>query len=68
MRCPTLNIFGTFFPSWLLCALIGVVAAVVVYLVLARTRLGAELRPALLAYPSVALNVMIIVWLTFYGH
>jgi hypothetical protein len=68
MRCPTLNIFGTFFPSWMLCALLGIVAAVVAYNILARTRLGADVKPALLAYPSIALSVTFILWLTFYGH
>lgn len=25
MHCPSLNIFGTFFPSWMLCAVLGIV-------------------------------------------
>jgi len=68
MRCPSLNIFGTFFPSWMLCAVLGIVVAILVYGVLSRTRLGGELRPALLAYPSLALSVTFILWLTFYGQ
>jgi hypothetical protein len=68
MHCPSLNIFGTFFPSWLLCAIIGTLAALVVYAVLARTRLAAEIKPALLAYPSFALTVTFVLWLTFYGQ
>jgi hypothetical protein len=68
MHCPSLNIFGTFFPAWLLCALIGVFAAVVAYNILSRTRLGPEIRPAPLAYSSIALNVTFILWLAFYGH
>ena len=68
MHCPSLSIFGAFFPSWMLCATIGVVAAVVAYIVLSRTRLGGEVKPALLAYPSIALSVTFVLWLTFYGH
>jgi hypothetical protein len=68
MRCPSLNIFGTFFPAWMLCALLGIVAAVVAYGVLSRTRLGAEIKPALLAYTSLALSVTFILWLSLYGH
>jgi YtcA-like protein len=68
MHCPSLNIFGTFFPSWMLCALLGLVAAFVAYGVLSRTRLGGEIKPALLAYPSIALSVTFILWLTLYGQ
>jgi ABC-type uncharacterized transport system permease subunit len=68
MHCPSLTIFGAFFPSWMLCAVIGVVVAVVVYVVLSRTRLGAELKPALIAYPSISLTVTFVLWLTFFGH
>jgi hypothetical protein len=68
MHCPSLNIFGTFFPAWMLCSLIGIVAAAVAYAVLARTPIGVEIRPALLAYPSIALSVTFVLWLSFYGH
>jgi hypothetical protein len=68
MHCPSLSIFGTFFPSWMLCALIGIVAASIAYWLLSRTRLGAEIKPALLAYPSIALSVTFFLWLTFYGQ
>jgi hypothetical protein len=68
MHCPSLNIFGTFFPSWMLCALLGIVAALIAYALLSRTRLGAELKPALLAYSSLALSVTFILWLTLYGQ
>ena len=68
MHCPSLNIFGTFFPSWMLCALIGTLAAVIAYNLLSRTRLGGDIKPALLAYPSIALSVTFILWLAFYGQ
>jgi hypothetical protein len=68
MHSPSLNIFGTFFPSWMLCALLGIGAALIVWAVLSRTRLGPEIRPALLAYGSVALSVTFVLWLTFYGQ
>jgi hypothetical protein len=68
MHCPSLNIFGTFFPSWMLCALLGVAAALIAYAILSRTRLGGEIRPALLAYPSIALSITFMLWLTLYGQ
>ena len=68
MHCPSLTIFGTFFPSWMLCALLGILSAIVLYLLLTHYRISAELRPALLLYPSIALSVTFALWLTFYGH
>jgi hypothetical protein len=68
MHCPSLNIFGTFFPSWMLCALLGIVVAIVAYVVLSRTRLGGEIKPGLIAYGSIALSVTFALWLTFFGH
>ena len=68
MHCPSLNIFGTFFPSWMLCALLGIVVSIVAYAVLSRTRLGSEIKPVLLAYPAVALWVTFFLWLSFYGQ
>jgi hypothetical protein len=52
----------------MLCAIVGIVAAMIAYVVLGRTRFGGEIKPALLAYPSIALSVTFILWLTFYGH
>jgi hypothetical protein len=67
MHCPSLNVFGTFFPSWMLCALIGLVAAGVAYKVFAALGIQAELKPPLLVYSSVALTAAFLAWLTWYG-
>jgi hypothetical protein len=65
--CPSLNIFGSFFPSWMLCGLIGLLAAIVLYKLLSVLRTHAALSPALLFYPSVTLTVTFSLWLIFYG-
>jgi len=66
MHCPSLDIFGTFFPSWMLCALLGIVGAVVAFKLLSKLKIG--VGPPLLVYPSIALAVTSVVWLGFYGH
>lgn len=68
MNCPALNIFGTFFPSWMLCILIGIVAAVIVFKLLAALQIDRWVGPRLLVYPSIALAVTATVWLVRYGH
>lgn len=68
MHCPSLNIFGTFFPSWMLCALLGIVGAVVVLKLFAALRIEGEIGPKLLVYPSIALSFTAALWLAWYGH
>jgi uncharacterized membrane protein YeaQ/YmgE (transglycosylase-associated protein family) len=68
MHCPSLNIFGTFFPSWMLCTLLGIVGAVAALKVLTALRIDREIGPRLVVYPCVALSVTSLLWLAFYGH
>jgi hypothetical protein len=46
MHCRSINVFGTFFPSWMLAALAGVIVAVVFHKVIAAVGLKAEVKPA----------------------
>jgi len=50
-----LNIFGTFFPSWMLCTLIGIVVAVVAFKVLSALQIDRWVGPRLVVYPAIAL-------------
>jgi len=67
MHCPSLNLFGTFFPSWMLCVVAGIFAAAVAHKLFALAGIGAELKPPLVVYSSVALTVTLLIWLARYG-
>jgi len=67
MHCPSINVFGTFFPSWMLCAIAGVVVAAVAHKIFGALRIGQELKPPLVVYSSVGLTVAFLVWLSRYG-
>jgi uncharacterized membrane protein (DUF441 family) len=67
MHCPSINIFGTFFPSWMLCVIVGVVVAALAHKAVAALGLQAEVKPAVLVYSSVALAATFGVWLVRYG-
>jgi cytosine/uracil/thiamine/allantoin permease len=67
VHCPSLNIFGTFFPSWMLCALIGVAVAAVAAKLIGRAGLRAELGPPLVVYPAIGLTSAFLIWLFRYG-
>jgi hypothetical protein len=63
---PSRNILGSYFPSWMVCALVGIALALVARAVLKRTGLLEEL-PAplvvLLAFGCAVTFAMWLVWL-----
>ena len=66
-RAPTFNILGSFFPSWILCGLIGIVAAAIVRVLFVRWNFEKELSPLLLVYPCLAAFFTFTVWLLFFS-
>jgi hypothetical protein len=68
MHCPSFNVFGTFFPAWMLCALIGIIGAVVAFKLLSVVRADRFLHAPLVLYPCVALIITSLVWLGWYGQ
>jgi len=63
---PVLNVFGSFFPAWVVCIAAGVLLAIAARQVLARAELEPYLGPPLLVYPSLALLLTLLVWMLFY--
>jgi len=68
MHCPSFNVFGTFFPAWMLCALIGIAGAIVAFKVVSALHASGFVRVPLIFYPCVALAITSLVWLGWYGH
>jgi YtcA family len=68
MHCPSFNIFGTFFPSWMLCALIGIVGTIVVFRLVAGLHAQRFVPVPLVVYPCVALSLTSLAWLGWYGN
>ena len=68
VHCPSINIFGTFFPSWMLCSVIGIVGAIVAFKLLSALQIDRWVGPRLLVYPCIALAITSLVWLSQYGH
>lgn len=63
---PQLNLFGSFFPSWMLCAVIGIVAAVIGRRILVRAGIDPYVGPPALVYPSLALLVTLVLWVSLF--
>ena len=65
---PTLNLLGSYFPAWMLCAAAGVVTAVVIRQVLVVVGIGEYVVAPLLTYAGVALGATWLIWLLLFGH
>jgi hypothetical protein len=66
-RAPTFNILGSFFPSWILCGLLGIVLTVAVRLLLVRVGLEQYLFSLVVVYPCLTLFFTFTIWLLFFS-
>jgi hypothetical protein len=60
---PTVSILGSFFPAWLISIVIGLLLTVVVRQLLVAAGAASLLRPAPLAYLSLACLLIFATWL-----
>ncbi|MFV9474446.1 YtcA family lipoprotein [Advenella sp. RU8] len=66
-NAPSVYAFGSYFPSWLLCAAIGIIGAVLVRVLFIFLQLDDALPFRLLVYISVALIIAIATSLAFFS-
>jgi len=66
-RSPDLNVFGSYFPSWMVCALAGLVFAAVMHRVFAAVGIDKALPAPLLVYLSLAVAFTFATWLIWLG-
>ncbi|HET8945502.1 MAG TPA: YtcA family lipoprotein [Candidatus Polarisedimenticolia bacterium] len=63
---PQVNVVGSFFPSWMLCASIGALAALLGRRLLIRTGIDPHIHPRAVVYPSLAIMVTLVLWVAFF--
>jgi hypothetical protein len=66
-RAPSFNILGSFFPSWILCGLIGILLTVAVRLLFVRYNFEQQLSPLILVYPCLTAFFTFTLWLLFFS-
>lgn len=66
-RSPTFNILGSFFPSWLLCLVAGILLAAIANRIFARFSLDKELLWPVVVYPCLALFFACSLWLILFS-
>jgi YtcA family len=66
-RAPSFNILGSFFPSWILCGVIGILLTVAARLFFLRIKFEQELSPLILVYPCLTAFFTFTLWLLFFS-
>ncbi|WP_248304977.1 YtcA family lipoprotein [Devosia sp. FKR38] len=64
---PSVPLFGSFFPAWIICAVGGVIVAIVLRAVLVALRLDEHLPAPPLVYLCLAISGGIVLWLVWSG-
>ena len=66
-RAPSFHIIGSYFPSWILCGVIGILLAVGVRVLFVRWKLEPEISPLIVVYPCLAAFFTFLIWLVFFS-
>ena len=65
---PSQNVLGSFFPSWILCGVVGVAIAVVARRVLVSTAVDQYLLLPVVTYFAIAIAGSMLAWLFWFGR
>ena len=65
---PSFSLFGAFFPGWMFCGLIGIIAAIFTRAAMVSSGLAKVLPLQLFVCASIGLIVGLIVWLIWFGQ
>lgn len=65
-RAPTFNILGSFFPSWIVCGVIGILLTATMRWFFVRIKFEQELSPLILVYPCLSAFFTFTLWLLFF--
>ncbi len=65
---PAQNLFGSFFPAWMLCAAAGIFTAVILHKVFSVIGIDRHLIAPPLTYFCVAVASTLLIWLVWFGH
>jgi hypothetical protein len=65
---PTMDLFGSYYPAWMLCAALGIIAAVIIRQTLAVAGINDYVIAPLLTYAALAVSATLFAWLVWFGH
>ena len=65
---PTVDVFGSYFPAWMECIVLGIIITLIVRQLLIGFKLNDHLRPAALIYLCLTIFFTLGVWLAFFQN
>ncbi|HEY2038320.1 MAG TPA: YtcA family lipoprotein [Edaphobacter sp.] len=65
-RAPSIGIYGSYFPGWLICLAFGIALAAAAHLVLRRLDYEVHLRPLGLVFISLSITLTCLLWLILF--
>jgi hypothetical protein len=65
---PMQSIVGSYFPAWMLCALFGLVATLMIYGLFVKIQIDPFIPAKLLIYLGLAISLTFISWLILFGN
>jgi YtcA family len=65
---PSFDLFGAFFPAWLLCAVIGIVGAIAARAAFVGTGLSSVVPLQLFVCTAIGVIVAVLTWLLWFGR
>ena len=66
-RAPSVEVIGSFFPAWMFCIITSLVVTGLIRTELARRGLEQKISPLIVFYPSLAVAISCLVWLTLFS-
>jgi hypothetical protein len=63
-----MDLFGSYFPAWMLCAALGIVATVIIRQILVLADISDYVVAPLLTYAGLAVSATLLAWLLWFGH
>ena len=65
-RAPSIGIYGSYFPGWLICLALGIALTVVAHFVLRRLDYEVHLRSLGLVFISLSITLTCLLWLILF--
>ena len=67
-KAPAQDLFGSFFPAWMLCAVAGIGGAILLRVVLGLAGVMPFVPAPALTFIAIAVAVTLLVWLLWFGN
>lgn len=67
-HAPNVDIIGSYFPSWIICIVLGLILALMLRLLLVGLKIDAQLRLKLIVYLCAATCFALTIWLMFFQN